>query len=436
MLKAKNRKIAKITGEIQSAIQRVKNSASFSALGDVLNTLEGLLHKCKQMHAFQTLVNSSCPEPATFIECKAELKRLQVNIGKSYCELELKLQARQAMMRDDAASLCLLCMPTQPTMASLASEGYSNAELAEAAEAILVDSVLEVAGKLVAADVSAPPRLCLAKSTVLSIHKEFKIFAESEKFPVIPIVSKELPILCSFLDPCGVDVNDLIQNVDTVQNLRTSDADAGPFLRFLVDGGVGLRLIANAEAVCKNRASEVEGQRMASECREKAGVVVKKGIFHDVSEEADGVRTIYEDGLQESQELSAFLKVSDTALEAFGLMSKEKTVAKSALKAWTDEVMQDVETVWKAVTGSFRKMYHAVITSYVFDCLDAVEHGGIFSDSQELIDVGTISERLSAASVLGSELLKRPTAVKSKVAEAMLAEVVHGETLAKLITMV
>ena len=106
MLKAKNRKIAKITGEIQSAIPRVKNSASFSALGDVLNTLEGLLHKCKQMHAFQTLVNSSCPEPATFIECKAGLKRLQVNIGKSYCELELKLQARQAMMRDDAASLC------------------------------------------------------------------------------------------------------------------------------------------------------------------------------------------------------------------------------------------------------------------------------------------------------------------------------------------
>ena len=50
--------------------------------------------------------------------------------------------------------------------------------------------------------------------------------------------------------------------------------------------------------------------------------------------------------------------------------------------------------------------------------------------------MGTISERLSAASVLGSELLKRPTAVKSKVAEAMLAEVVHGETLAKLISMV
>ena len=186
------------------------------------------------MQTFVALVISPCPEPATFIEVMTELKSTQVTIGKSYAEFELKLKARQAMMRDDAAGLCLLCMPNQPCMASLAASGYSTEELTESAEAILVDSVLEVAGKLQSLDVPKPVKSCAGKQTLLAIHKELSVFKASDRFPTMLSLSRDLTLLCSFVDPAGADINTLVANVEIVQNLRTSGLTSGPFVRFLL----------------------------------------------------------------------------------------------------------------------------------------------------------------------------------------------------------
>ncbi len=99
------------------------------------------------MSSFLGSVTAPTPELDAFIEAKEYLVKAGVDVGPAYEEFELKVRGRQAMVLDDAPGLCLLCSPNHPTMQALAAKGFSKAQLTAAAEALVVDGVLEVAGK-------------------------------------------------------------------------------------------------------------------------------------------------------------------------------------------------------------------------------------------------------------------------------------------------
>ena len=122
-MKSKQRKLAKIMGEINAGLGRIKNSSSESALEDCKDSFQSLLQLAHSLVAFQSAVLDSSPEPETFMKLKNDLIQRGVTIGPTYCQFELVLRGRQAMMRNDAASLCVLCLVKSPSMQVLLDGG-------------------------------------------------------------------------------------------------------------------------------------------------------------------------------------------------------------------------------------------------------------------------------------------------------------------------
>lgn len=115
--KKKNRKVAVMVGNINTAIGRITASSenSKSALSDVRSRLDSLLAIAKNVQAFQALLVAPVQPPEKYIELQGVLKP-HFKFGPSYAEHMLMLEGRQAMMRGDVASLCVLCKGTSASM--------------------------------------------------------------------------------------------------------------------------------------------------------------------------------------------------------------------------------------------------------------------------------------------------------------------------------
>ena len=66
LLKAKGRKIAKIQGDVNSALQRIKSSASQGALEEIRDRFQTLSDKALQIMKFHQIVATASPEPEHF----------------------------------------------------------------------------------------------------------------------------------------------------------------------------------------------------------------------------------------------------------------------------------------------------------------------------------------------------------------------------------
>ena len=96
ILKKKNRMLAKLQGEINSAIGRLKNSASAEACVDLKGTLEDLLLGAKSATTFQSMAMEAAPAPEVFFQAMNEVLQLGCEVGPSYYKFALCLQGRQA----------------------------------------------------------------------------------------------------------------------------------------------------------------------------------------------------------------------------------------------------------------------------------------------------------------------------------------------------
>ncbi len=66
LLKAKGRKIAKIQGDVNSALQRIKSSASQGALEEIRDRFQILSDKTLKIMKFHQIVATASPEPEHF----------------------------------------------------------------------------------------------------------------------------------------------------------------------------------------------------------------------------------------------------------------------------------------------------------------------------------------------------------------------------------
>jgi hypothetical protein len=66
LLKAKGRKIAKIQGDVNSALQRIKPSASQGALEEIRDRFQTLSDKTLQIMKLHQIVATASPEPEHF----------------------------------------------------------------------------------------------------------------------------------------------------------------------------------------------------------------------------------------------------------------------------------------------------------------------------------------------------------------------------------
>lgn len=87
--------------------------------------------------------------------------------GPAYDEYEPRLQGQQHMMRNDATGLCQMCFETSPSIAKLIRAGAQKERLVELANGLIVDAVLDVCGKITAADVTKDATSCSAKQCLL-----------------------------------------------------------------------------------------------------------------------------------------------------------------------------------------------------------------------------------------------------------------------------
>ena len=142
--KQKTRHISKMEGHIVNLMQRIKNSASQSALLALNNRLQALHQKVQQVSAFHTMAGTAAPASEALSEVRVALSLPGLSIGPSYFEFDLSLQGCQAMMRDDATALCQLCLADGPAMRQLvASHAVTREAQVSLAAGLVLDAVLE-----------------------------------------------------------------------------------------------------------------------------------------------------------------------------------------------------------------------------------------------------------------------------------------------------
>ena len=162
-METKIRKLSRLQGEVKNALGRIQHSAKAGTLQKEEDRLNDLLKLCQTANSFQSLVVAAAPEPETFFELKKELHDAGFSIGPHYDALELRLHGRQAMMRGDVAPLMLLCSASAPIIQRLQAT-MDRSAIVDAVDGIVLDAMLEPAGKLTSSDVQRTPAQCSYKA--------------------------------------------------------------------------------------------------------------------------------------------------------------------------------------------------------------------------------------------------------------------------------
>jgi len=262
-LKQKSRNLVKTETTINGMLARIRQSKNEAVLKDVKDRLLALLQKATYMSTFLSAVTSPAVEPEPFFEARSALEKDLVTIGPSYFEFDLTLHARQAMMRSETKTLVKLCMQDSPEMARLKSMRIGSEKLVKLAGGLILDSTLEVAGKLVAADVQEPISTSSTKKIIVQLFADVEASYDVTGFLAPPSLRNDIQVFGAFLDPQGVPVEVLGKSLETVEELKAkaTTASLGPMIQFLCEGSVGLKMIAHAETVHTNRQGEVAQER-------------------------------------------------------------------------------------------------------------------------------------------------------------------------------
>ena len=104
--------------------------------------------------------------------------------------------------------------------------------------------------------------VCPNRKTVCSINTELMAFSASEKFPDMKATKEDLQVLSTVLDPEAADIHTLIAIMERLQHLRATQKPLGPLLKFLIDGGIGLKFWNGISS--KHRRRSVGDQRICN----------------------------------------------------------------------------------------------------------------------------------------------------------------------------
>ena len=247
LAKAKIRKFSRLQGEVKNALGRIQHSAKAGTLQEEADRLNDLVKLCQTANSFQSLVVAAAPEPETFFELKKELHDAGFSIGPHYDAFELRLHGRQSMMRGDVAALLLLCSASAPIIQRLqATIDHSN--IVDAVDGIVLDAMLEPAGKLTSSDVQKTPTQCSYKQTLKQICDKMLEVQRSPAFLVSTRLREDVRLFGTIVDPWPVPVQTLSTDVETLEASRVQNADdTSPLVKFLLEGTVDLKMLAAAK---------------------------------------------------------------------------------------------------------------------------------------------------------------------------------------------
>ena len=197
-----------------------------------------------------------------FFEQKQEVAKAGFEVGPSYDEYELTLQARQAMMRNATDNVCDLCCLDSQDMDRARKSGSSIERLSKLASGLVVDALLDCTGRLLMQDVGKDPSKCAAKDTLLLLRSSVLRYSEKSEFAVPEEIVKDVDRVM-VLDPANADYHKLLlilQELETARGTTQHILGSLVLKKFLCESTVGLKMVSHAEIEFKGRKSEKIGE--------------------------------------------------------------------------------------------------------------------------------------------------------------------------------
>ena len=301
-------------------------------------------------------------------------------VGPSYDEFELTLQARQAMMRNATDKVCELCFLDSQDMVRLSKRGSSKERLSKLASGLVVDSLLDCTGRLQMQDAAKDPSKCAAKETLLLLRSSVLRYSEKSGFAVPEEIVKDVG-RAVVVDPANADYNTLASILEELETARGTAQDILGSLvvkKFFCESTVGLKIVGHAETVLEGRQAEKtkEGLLLSNEMAAQK-LVESSFCLGEHEYKMDAFRTKDLQDLEESS--GELLKVL-----------KESRKRGSRCLA-TERIQRYMGNVWSAAYESFRKMLGEFFTALCKEGDSALGNAGTLRKEGEnafIIDLG------------------------------------------------
>lgn len=435
-MKTTVRRLSKMQGDINNALNRAKNSASEDFLQDEKTRLTDALALVKSATQFENMVVAPAQDPELFFELKQVLVAAGFVVGQPYDEYEIVLRGRQYTMCGDAQALVVLCTTSNPHMQRMESKyGLQRSELTAVAEGVVLDAVLEMAGKLAASDIPRTVEQCIHKKSIIQVHAAIATFKGNPSLLIEDALQEEIRRFSTFVDPFEVPVNTLATDIEYTQEARSRQHDGlGPLTTFLTEGSIGLKMLAAGQETYEVRKGEAESEDVIKLVQDAAQKAVDNGIFTD---EAD--QCVYADALV-SKPLKEFAAACTKANDVLASVKGLRAAKKKQLVA---DLLASQKMVLEKINSSFDQMYCWVSADAARLALEALKNAGKVvlnrhEDSSAhrsgVLDLSRIKTELFAEDVLKQfpeyiKLAGAPKALAAGVEKAMQARVKTGRAL-------
>ena len=218
-----------------------------------------------------------------FNACKM-VRDMGFTLGSSYTEYELTMRGRQAMMRGTPHELCSVCFMDGERQSCIFTRlkafGHDDTVLSRIAGNVIVDSALQVLGKIPIHEVCGKIPSKDSKDVLLTLLKclqECK--ASGHGFLVPDNVVSDAKIL-QVLDPKRISAACLNQVLTEFDALKEGDADAMPTLhRFFADSHVGMKAVGLARSVLEAREGEIALEEALAKVKGMASAICSTNMF-------------------------------------------------------------------------------------------------------------------------------------------------------------
>ena len=362
--------------KISAALTKIsKCSSGETSLHVQKDRAEAIKGKILIMQTFLGLVQEQAPDIDAYVDTLEAVKALtdpSVNVSVSHEEYAIALLARQCMIFRDFKALGLLITGTHDSFAAFfESASYEPMpgtsvmqEKRRLAQTIFEESVLEVTSKLLMADTSHHPSP--NKEVLLDLNMMISGLA-----PDAVLVDKrecmELATLATMCDPSKVSITQLNAAIaDTIRTHVLGSSAAGPLLRFLMESGVGLRLVSEASAMAASRKEELQCDKVLAECKELSGKVEASGGFY----------FMHDDNISINIEAKAFdmAPLTDYLLKEKELAECVSTLANRKMRGvMLEKAKACGHNVWSIMATSFEAMNFQTYIEVASDVISALD---------------------------------------------------------------
>ena len=406
--KKKARKIAKLRGELDTQVNRIKASKNKGPLTELQDTFSALSAKATLLADFNTLVSGTNPSPQLYKEKKEALSDMGIIFGPAYDKYELTLQGYQCMMRDDANGLCALCYNSSDYMCRLAQAGHNKHDLVALASGLALEAVLGVTSNLTTADLVNNQQKSESKRTLLSIYQACTSHARNDGF-LVDVEGLHLSFL-QLVDPVNLPVRELHSLLHKLADFNETGAagEIPAIPRFFLESAIGVKFVTFAETTRDAGKEQLEREDEVAEVEASGLAVLNAPVFLLNEEDFDPF----------ALRRTPFLTFQSESESLLSKLAQRKSRSKSECTL-TVRVKKRMNAVWMHVRRQFGEMYQALCDDAFLSCMEAVAAGGLDKSSLDkegsvsVIDLEFHYENLKMEPVMKAEILQTATQARS-----------------------